>query len=322
MASVNSTSTANTSSSKGSKDGSSGSPGVPKPMPMAIMRNAHEVIRGAMQDIQEMLDQDDFENARKLWHELHRFTDLHMAMEEGRKGCNARGIFKLVDEHADDAAKKGKLRHSHETLYELEEDVVDIFEKAPDMDRAKDIFPIFRKENEAHLTEEEDILMPSIQKMMKQGLPIKQYIKTDILPVLTMKEDKHDLEFFIRFANQVLERHDNVDGKPRVRVFDHGLWALATAEEWKVWSVWIKESLSPEKYAEVEGVIEAFEQEQEAKKAAKEAPPVESVNLRGKSPVRSKSPKRDTKSKSPKRSSSPPKSFLGKMFGMGKAAAS
>lgn len=308
VASVASTAT---SSSKGST-GSGSSGGAPKPMPMAVMRNAHEVIRGAMKDIQGMLDKDDFESARTLWHQLHRYTDLHMAMEEGRKGCNARGIFRLVDEHADMAAKKGNLRHHHGTLYELEEDVVDIFEKAPDIDRAKDIFPIFLQENENHLKEEEDILMPAIQKMMKEGVPIKKYIRTDLLPVLQMKDG--DLEFFIRFGNEILERHDNVEGKPRVRVYDQAFWALATPEEWKVWNEWIKDSLSPEKYAEVDGDIRAYEEEQEAKKkakeekkAAKEVPPVDSI--------------RTSRSQSPKRSVSP-KNFMGKIFGMGKAAAS
>jgi len=49
-------------------------------MPVAIMRNAHEVIRGAMKDIQDLLDKDEFEAACALWHRFHRFSDL-------RKSC-------------------------------------------------------------------------------------------------------------------------------------------------------------------------------------------------------------------------------------------
>lgn len=256
-----------TSSTRGG-DGSSSSGGAPKPMPMAIMRNGHEVIRGAMADIGAFLEKDDFESAAALWHRFNRFSDLHMRMEEGLKAANARGLFQLVDDHANGAAKEAGLRHSHDSLYELEEDVVDIFESAPDIYRAKEVFPIFLAENLAHLKEEEDILMPAIGKMMKKGVNIKKYIKSDIIPVLLHKEG--DMEFFLKFGNEILERHDNVEGKPRVRVFDQAFWALASSEEWTEWSHWIQESLSPEKYAEVNTAICAWKDEQKAKKKAKE----------------------------------------------------
>ena len=297
-ASVTSHSTTNTSRST-STSGSSSHSGssAAKPMPMAIMRNGHEVIRGAMLDIQTMLDKDDFESARALWHQFHRFSDLHMRMEEGRKDANAKGLFKLVDEHADGAAKKGELRHSHATLYELEEDVVDIFERAPDIQRAKEIYPIFRKENQEHLKEEEDILMPAIQRMMKKGVNIKKYIKTDILPVLLV--DEGDMEFFLKFGNEVLERHDNVEGKPRVRVFSHAFWAIASEKQWTQWNAWIKEALSDEKYTEVDAAINAWKDEQAAKKKAKdekiaaekitkESPPLLNINMKPKPSLFSK----------------------------------
>ena len=265
-ASVTSTST----SSSGGSASVNGSNKAPKPMPMAIMRNAHEVIRGAMSDIQALLDKDDFDGAQTLWHKFHRFSDLHMKMEEGSKKKDAAsGLFALVDKHADNVAMDSELRDHHSNLYELEEDVVDIFQGAPDIAYAKKIYPIFRKENESHLTEEEGILMPAIQKMMKRGINIRKYIISDILPVLLEQDD--DLEFFIKFANEILEKHDVVEGKPRVRVFDHALWSLASSDEqWSVWNTWIKDSLSEDKYEEVQNAIVAYDEERKAKKVAKE----------------------------------------------------
>jgi hypothetical protein len=248
---------------------------------MAIMRNAHEVIRGALQDIQDALDTDEFERARELWHRFNRFSDLHMKMEEGRKGSNCAGLFAMIDKHADQAVRKTDLRHHHANLYELEEDVVDIFERAPDVDRAKEVFPIFRQEDEAHLKKEEDILMPAIQKMMKNGVPVKKYLQSEILPLLLEKEG--DMEFFIRFSNEVLARHDNVDGKPRVRVWNQAIWSLATPEQWKEWRTWIEDTLSEDKYAEVDGAIQAFIAQQKAKKASKkelEVPPVPDIDFK------------------------------------------
>ncbi|CAB9502811.1 expressed unknown protein [Seminavis robusta] len=290
VASVVSTESTNSTASKSS----SGGGGAPKPMPMAVMRNAHEVIRGAMDDIQESIDNGDFEAARAAWTQFNRFSDLHMKMEEGRKGSNAKGLFAMVDEHADKAARKAGLRDHHMNLYELEEDVVDIFDKAPDIDRAREVYPIFRQENESHLKEEEDVLMPAIQKMIKSGVPVKKYIETDIIPLLLAKEG--DMEFFIKFSNEVLIRHDNVDGKPRVRVWNHALWSVATPEQWKEWDAWIKEVLPEGKYAEVDNAIQAFRNEQKAKKqakkdaeAAKEVPPIANIDVGGRS--RSRSPK-------------------------------
>lgn len=284
-ASVNSTLTVSTTGSTSSSGSGGGT--APKPIPMALMRNSHEVIRGAMKEINDFLEQDDFESARQLWHQFHRFSDLHMKMEEGRKSSNAGGLFKLVDEHADGAAKKAGLRHHHRNLYELEEDVVDIFEKAPDMERAKEIYPIFWKENEEHLKEEEDVLMPAIQKMVKKGVPVKKYIISDILPLLLVTEG--DMEFFLRFANEVLARHDNVPGKPRVRVFDQAVWSVAKPEQWMEWKEYIKDSLPEEKYQEVNTAIRAYVDEQKAKQQAKEAaakqkeiPPVMDVQVKEK----------------------------------------
>jgi iron-sulfur cluster repair protein YtfE (RIC family) len=264
--SIKSSSTANSSASPDR---------APKPVPMAIMRNAHEVIRCALQDIQDALDKDDFDRARDMWHRFHRFSDMHMKMEEGRKGANSAGLFAMIDKHGNQAVRKAGLRHHHERLYELEEDVVDIFENAPDVDRAKEVFPIFRQEDEDHLKEEEDILMPAIQEMIKNGVPLKKCIQSEIIPLLLEKEG--DMEFFIRFSNEVLERHDKVNGKPRVRVWNQAIWSLATAEQWKEWRSWIEDTLTGEKYAEVDEAIQAFMAEQKAKKGAKkeeETPPM------------------------------------------------
>jgi hypothetical protein len=146
---------------------------APKPIPMAIMRNAHEVIHGAMIDIQSHLDQNHFQKALQLWRQFNRFiSDL-----EGRKK-GAKGLFRLINDYADGATESVGLMDSHRALYELEEDVRDIVEPALDVERAKHIYPVFMKGNDKHLTEEENVLMPAIQKMIQQGVPTGKYLKT------------------------------------------------------------------------------------------------------------------------------------------------
>ena len=69
----------------------------PKPMIFAIMRNGHEVIRGAMMDIRRLLDGDcDYTTAKHEWELLSRWQNLHAAMEEGcgRPNQGPIGFFK------------------------------------------------------------------------------------------------------------------------------------------------------------------------------------------------------------------------------------
>lgn len=69
----------------------------PKPLVFALMRNGHEVIRGAMRDLSRLLAADcDLSTARHEWNLLNRWQALHAAMEEGCgvPGQSPLGFFK------------------------------------------------------------------------------------------------------------------------------------------------------------------------------------------------------------------------------------
>jgi hypothetical protein len=55
----------------------------PKPQIFAIMRNAHEVIRGGMIEVKDALAKDDLESAKTEWNKLAKFEGIHKTMEEG-----------------------------------------------------------------------------------------------------------------------------------------------------------------------------------------------------------------------------------------------
>ncbi len=63
----------------------------PEPQIFAIMRNGHEVIRGGMLDMKEAIDNDDIQTAKEVWQKLHKWTEMHKRMEEGKEpepeGC-------------------------------------------------------------------------------------------------------------------------------------------------------------------------------------------------------------------------------------------
>jgi hypothetical protein len=119
-----------------------------------------------------------------------------------------------------------------------------------DMKHLKLAYPKFMEVNEAHLKTEEDVMMPSIQKMMKAKEPLKKFMVVEILPTV---KGSPDWEFFIKYANEILDKHNN--GMPKARVFDHALWAAATSEEWTTWSAWMKEALTEKTYAQLQAAL-------------------------------------------------------------------
>lgn len=67
----------------------------PKPMIFAIMRNGHEVIRGGQKDVSAAITAGEIEDAKKKWDDLHKWTTIHMTMEEGNGKPDApSGFFK------------------------------------------------------------------------------------------------------------------------------------------------------------------------------------------------------------------------------------
>jgi len=237
-------------------------------MPMAIMKNPHEVIRGAMKDIQLLLDKDQLKEAGKVWKDLDRFNKLHMLMEQGLPGV-ALGLFQMMDDHIDNAAKTAGLRNLNPMLAALAQKVKYCLVKKPHLGTAQRVFPDWMDRNEYVLLKKEDVLLPSVQAMVLEDHPIKQYIRTYMMPVLT--NNPFDMMFFIQFANQVLERHDSGG---RVRMFDQALWSVATPAQWELWSTWMETALSPTKYEEVIGQIKSFVDLQKAKQQALEVPRV------------------------------------------------
>jgi len=159
-------------------------------------------------------------------------------------------LHRILDAKADGIVTQQGLYNLHGNLESLETSVSTAIESG-DMDALQADYPKFMEENEAHLKQEEDVMMPSIKKMMMAQEPLKKFMCEEILPTVTGSAE--DWEFFVKYANQVLEQHHG--GMPRARVLDHALWAAATPDEWTVWNAWIRETLSEKTYGELQAVL-------------------------------------------------------------------
>jgi hypothetical protein len=295
------------------------------------MRNAHEVIRGGMANIDAALSllhntteerQRTIAYIRQEWYKLTRFMDLHMRMEEGDETQHALGMFRyvfvmlhsmdvncepflfffqctfcsfdsyalilislsfslvldsLLDREFDGIATEQGLSTDHETLHSLEEAVSAVLSSSSNVniDQLRAVWQTFAVENERHLQKEESIMMPKVMALKKAGHVLPDLMTQDVLGAIrssrrpmddddggetkemetkSAQKDDDDMEFFIKYANVVLEQH--AEGKPRARVFDHALWAVSTPDEWKHYNQWIQESTSPKLYQSIRMAIE------------------------------------------------------------------
>jgi len=159
-------------------------------------------------------------------------------------------LIRLLDRECDGLATREGLFAEHEDLQE-KESAVDKAVASEDVDAIAIAIKDFCAENEAHLKKEEDIMMPQVMGMKKRGLPLKKFMIEELLAAIP----RDDMEFFVSFANQVLDRHSN--GMPRARVFDHALWAVSTPEQWETYDLWIQKSVGEEAYKELQAIITA-----------------------------------------------------------------
>lgn len=144
---------------------------------------------------------------------------------------------------------KNGLYGLHSELDKAEKEV-DAACKKSDLQALKQAFPAFHEINESHLKKEEDVMMPSIMEMKKAGEPMKKFMTQDILPLVS---ETSDYEFFVKYANEILEKHDG--GMSRARVFDHALWAASTPEQWTIVDGWIKETVEESTYNQLQAAL-------------------------------------------------------------------
>mmetsp|Transcript_15261 Transcript_15261/g.16936 ORF Transcript_15261/g.16936 Transcript_15261/m.16936 type:complete len:220 (+) Transcript_15261:188-847(+) len=219
-------------------------------MIFALMRNGHEVIRGAMRDLNEFIENEDMQASKELWEKLMKWSAMHMKMEEGNGSEESPvGFFHLLDKNFDKIVTKAGLSDSHHILEDMEEITTKAFADG-DIAAVKSAYKSYEETNLEHLEKEEKIMMPKVMAMKKMGLPLKKYMQEELLATII---ETPDFEFFVKFANEMLERHP--EGMPRVRVFDHALWAVSTPEQWGVYDKWIKETISEKSYQELQAVL-------------------------------------------------------------------
>ncbi|EDQ86244.1 uncharacterized protein MONBRDRAFT_28495 [Monosiga brevicollis MX1] len=214
----------------------------PRPMIFALMRNGHEVIRGGVEDCRAALEANDKDLFYKSWNELMEFYKMHAAMEDGYNGV-CKGMFAMLNEQFPNVADD--LPKLHEELHGAEHAVQGAVDKGAELEELRALFTPWAENNEAHLKQEEGVMMPCVSKLAASGFNLRQAMREHLLPAAV----KMNIDHFVGYAMRVLEAHPG--NMPRARVFAHALQFSATEEQWKAWHPIVKANLSPALYASI-----------------------------------------------------------------------
>jgi len=219
-----------------------------QPQVFAIMRMGHEVIRDGVKELQSKLKSRDAEAAAKYWLDLSRWLDMHKLLEEGT-GSNKtpKGFFRVLDDKFDKVATKEGLFDQHQALDKVEASMARASAKK-NLAMMNGEVDLFAREMEDHLKKEEDVMMPKVQQMKKDGASSKKIMRNEVLALLWSKPDE-EWDFFVTFACRTLAKRAMISP---LRTFCQALWGVATPAEWKKWSVTIQKAVSEEAWNQMQ----------------------------------------------------------------------
>jgi len=226
----------------------SATPGPAKPSPevFAVMRNGHEVIRGLMKDCETAPDMAMF---RRDWGCLMKWQELHAMQEDGAAG--GRGFFAVINERFQNVAHTRGMHAAHANLQPIEQQLVQMVnDPRTTLEMVRPVYAQFMQHNEAHLKNEEDVMMPCIKAMKEGGVNLVQVLQTDIMPCIW---DNPDFGFWVQQAAVSLEKHHG--GQPRALVFLHALMAVCGPERWARCLPFVRAGLTPQTYAQINAQI-------------------------------------------------------------------
>merc|ERR1712150_82439 len=100
---------------------------------------------------------------------------------------------------------------------------------------------------------EEEIMMPTVQKMVKGGMNVKAILQDHLLACSWAEEQYEEFKTWITEGCKTLEKHQGE--KPKVRVWVHALMAISSADQWKVFLPAVKAGLSDSVYNDLNNLI-------------------------------------------------------------------
>ncbi|MDR7268750.1 hypothetical protein J2X20_001379 [Pelomonas saccharophila] len=133
----------------------------------AVMRNYHEVLRNDLAKVLAPLaEAGDLARFETAWVGYVDAIAVHAAMEDGVAGAGG-GITTMLDLHFDGAVNAALFRAEHEDEHGLQAAVTRAIPLG--VGALRDAWVAYRACAEAHLLHEEDVMMPLVARLPKEG---------------------------------------------------------------------------------------------------------------------------------------------------------
>jgi hypothetical protein len=192
----------------------------------AVMRNYHEVLRNDLAKVLPPLaEAGDLAGFSAAWQAYTSAIAVHAAMEDGVEGAGG-GITSMLDKYFDDAAGAAMFKAEHVDEHAMQAAVTRAVPEGAAAVRAA--YAAYRTCAEAHLTHEEDVMMPLVARLQGPKAPLfaEWCVSAGIA--------HGGFEHFVAHGVQSLSAYGSAKNTPAgaTRVFVHALKAVCTPVQW------------------------------------------------------------------------------------------
>jgi hypothetical protein len=215
---------------------------APKPMPFAIMRNAHEALRAGIAQQAEALERGDAAAFGDEWQRFQRALAVHMAMEDG-------AMFAILDAISGGAIGAAKLPDEHLEDVRLAA-AVDGARAAGDIEALRRAWDEWQRDHLHHLAHEEEVMMPLTMKTAATPQARARVVHERLVVPF---EKLPDFDWYIGWVVGMLARHGSSAQPPAVatRVFAWGLQLASSREQWQRFKSIVERNCAPAIWAEL-----------------------------------------------------------------------
>jgi hypothetical protein len=214
----------------------------PRPMPFAIMRNAHEALRASIRLQEQTLDAGDAAAFRAEWQTFRRALAVHMAMEDD-------AMFDLLDSVGAGAITSAKLPEEHLEDSRLATKV-DAALEGGEADALRAAWSTWKEDHLHHLAHEEEVMMPLTMKTAATPEARARVVHDRLLGP---GEKLPNFDWYIGWVVRMLSEHGSA-GQPAnvaTRVFAWGLQHACSPSQWSRLRPVVERNCTPVIWAEL-----------------------------------------------------------------------
>lgn len=214
----------------------------PRPMPFAIMRNAHEALRASIRLQEQKLDAGDAAAFREEWQTFKRALAVHMTMEDD-------SMFALLDSVGAGAITSAKLPEEHVEDSRLAAAVDAALERG-EASALHAAWSTWKGDHLHHLTHEEEVMMPLTMKTAATPEARARIVHDRLLGP---GEKLPNFDWYIGWVVRMLSEHGSA-GQPAsvaTRVFAWGLQHACSPSQWNRLRPIVERNCTPAIWAEL-----------------------------------------------------------------------